>query len=321
MVKKNGEKNKNRNRDDKKIEDKFFKQTIPGINRLLKKLGINHTIVKLIPNEFLSYGDKSKRMDLSGLIDDNESTINLEFKANYPSIEEIENTLEYAIFLRSKYGKKVYSYIISTMNKEDTEYKIEWHNTDDYKIPLITLKKFDGDETIETIQRKIDNGEEILDDDLTDITAIAFMNSSKSPKELLIESIRLINQINPEDGEEINLDEITYVKNLLRLLAIKFTDSDEEFKEISRMIKMNGGLAERVFENMMEEAYDKAYEKVKKESNKEVFDEGYEKAKKEAKEEKYEIAKEFLKIGYTLEKIKKITKLETEEIQKLKNEG
>ena len=47
-------------RDYDKIEDKFFKQSISGINRLLNKLGIPHTIVEILPQEFLSYKEETK---------------------------------------------------------------------------------------------------------------------------------------------------------------------------------------------------------------------------------------------------------------------
>lgn len=126
-------------RDYDKIEDKFFKQSISGINRLLNKLGIPHTIVEILPQEFLSYKEETKIMDLGGLIDDEECAINLEFKSNYPSMEEIRNTLEYAFYLSSKTGKKVYSYIISTVNSKKTGYQIEWHNDDIYYYSIIHL--------------------------------------------------------------------------------------------------------------------------------------------------------------------------------------
>ena len=57
--------NEEKNTGDKdKIEDKYFKQSIPGLNRLLNILGIPGEIVEILPNEYQNYRDETKTMDL-----------------------------------------------------------------------------------------------------------------------------------------------------------------------------------------------------------------------------------------------------------------
>ena len=346
MNKKNFQKRK----DYMKIEDKFFKESLPGINRLLKKLGINHTIVEIVPNEFLNYKKETKTMDLGGLTerkensetenknenqkdikskdkylehankkemkglkDENMSPINIEFKSNYPTPKEIENTLEYSFYLASKYGKPVYSYIISTANKDHNDYKMVWHNNENYIIPLKTLKEFDAEETRLKIQNKLDKHEDITDEDLTDISVITFMNSDKDPKELLIISLNLINQINENNSVGITIDDINGVKNLLVLLAMKFTDTEEEFKEIERMVKMNGGILQGTAELLKSIGREEGIEKGRQEG----IEKGRQEVKKEWDEEKIETAKYLLSIGTSIEDISKATKLDIEEIKKL----
>ncbi len=300
------EKKKKSKTDYRKIEDKFFKQAIPGINRLLKKLGINHTIVKIIPNEFLSYANETKRMDLGGLIDEDGSPINIEFKSNYPSEDEIRNTLEYSFYLSSKEGKKVYSYIISTINDKNKSYPINWHNDDDYNIPVHTIKEFNAKETELKLQNKLSKGEPIDEDDLTDISILTFMDSPKSPIELIIDSIKLINQVNEENSEDITIDDINGVKSLLMLLSLKFTDTDEEYDEIIGMINMNGGLLQGTVEQL---------KRIGREEGKE---EGILIGKEEGMIiERKEIANKLIKEGMPIKTIAKITKLSEKEIEKI----
>ena len=85
--------------DKDKIEDKYFKQSIPGLNRLLNILGIPGEIVSILPNEYQNYRDETKTMDLVFDLKSKE-TLNLEFKSTYVKKEDIEKSLDYATYLR-----------------------------------------------------------------------------------------------------------------------------------------------------------------------------------------------------------------------------
>ena len=231
--------------DKDKIEDKYFKQSIPGLNRLLNVLGIPGEIVKILPNEYQNYRDETKTMDLVFDLKSKE-TLNLEFKSTYVKKEDIEKSLDYATYLRIKYKQKTNSYFISTVQKKDSEYEDEWHNDNRYKIPLKTFKEFSGEEHLENLKNLLEKGG--IDDEtqeLNDLLLIPFMESDKSPKELIVECITLANQI-----RTVNRDKLNDIKNLLLFLATKYTDTDEEFDEIERLVKMEGGMIQNTVKQM-----------------------------------------------------------------------
>lgn len=231
--------------DKDKIEDKYFKQSIPGLNRLLNILGIPGEIVSILPNEYQNYRDETKTMDLVFDLKSKE-TLNLEFKSTYVKKEDIEKSLDYATYLRIKYKQKTNSYFISTVQKKDSEYEDEWHNENKYKIPLKTFKEFSGEEHLENLKNLLEKGG--IDDEtqeLNDLLLIPFMESDKSPKELIVECITLANQI-----RTVNRDKLNDIKNLLLFLATKYTDTDEEFDEIERLVKMEGGMIQNTVKQM-----------------------------------------------------------------------
>ena len=217
--------------DKDKIEDKYFKQSIPGLNRLLNILGIPGEIVSILPNEYQNYRDETKTMDL----------------VLYVKKEDIEKSLDYATYLRIKYKQKTNSYFISTVQKKDSEYEDEWHNDNRYKIPLKTFKEFSGEEHLENLKDLLEKNE--IDDEteeLNDLLLIPFMESDKSPKELIVECITLANQI-----RTVNRDKLNDIKNLLLFLATKYTDTDEEFDEIERLVKMEGGMIQNTIKHFI----------------------------------------------------------------------
>ena len=83
-------------------------------------------------------------------------------------------------------------------------------------------------------------------EELNDLLLIPFMESDKSPKELIVECITLANQI-----RTVNRDKLNDIKNLLLFLATKYTDTDEEFDEIERLVKMEGGMIQNTIKHFI----------------------------------------------------------------------
>ena len=81
---------------------------------------------------------------------------------------------------------------------------------------------------------------------MNDLLLIPFMESDKSPKELIVECIMLANQI-----KTVNRDKLNDIKNLLLFLASKYTDTDEEFDEIERLVKMEGGMIQNTIKHFI----------------------------------------------------------------------
>ena len=255
--------NEEKNTGDKdKIEDKYFKQSIPGLNRLLNILGIPGEIVEILPNEYQNYRDETKTMDLVFDLKSKE-TLNLEFKSTYVNKKDIKNSLDYATYLRIKYNKKTNSYFISTIQKKDNEYKEKWHNDNKYIIQLKTFKELDAEEHLENLKSLLENNE-IYDktEEVNDLLLIPFMESDKSPKELIVECITLANQI-----KTVNRDNLNEIKNLLLFLASKYTDTEEEFDEIERLVKMEGGMIQNTINHFIrigrEEGIEEGERKIK----------------------------------------------------------
>ena len=217
-------------------------------------------------------------------------TLNLEFKSTYVDKNDIENSLDYATYLRIKHKKKTNSYFISTIQKKDNEYKEKWHNDNKYIIQLKTFKELDAEEHLENLKSLLKNNEiDDKSDEVNDLLLIPFMESDKSPKELIVECITLANQI-----KTVNRDKLNDIKNLLLFLATKYTDTDEEFDEIERLVKMEGGMIQNTVKHL---------KRIGKEQGRQL--------------EREEIAKKLKQNGMEIKEIEKITTLSQTKIQKL----
>ena len=103
------------------------------------------------------------------------------------------------------------------------------------------------------------------------------MESDKSPKELIVECITLANQI-----KTVNRDKLNDIKNLLLFLATKYTDTDEEFDEIERLVKMEGGMMQNTVKHLKRIGIETMAKELKKIGVKEeVIEEVTNNAKKE----------------------------------------
>lgn len=125
------------------------------------------------------------------------------------------------------------------------------------------------------------------------------MKSKKEPKELLIDSIKLINQINVNNSKGITIDDINSVKSLLILLTKKFAYTKEERAELIGMIKMEGGMLDSTIQILKEMGVN--------EQRDELIREG-----------KITTAKNLLKMGMPIKKISEATEIDIEEIKILK---
>ena len=114
-------------------------------------------------------------------------------------------------------------------------------------------------------------------DEVNDLLLIPFMESDKSPKELIVECITLANQI-----KTVNRDKLNDIKNLLLFLATKYTDTDEEFDEIERLVKMEGGMMQNTVKHLKRIGIETMAKELKKIGVKEeVIEEVTNNAKKE----------------------------------------
>lgn len=193
--------------------------------------------------------------------------------------------------MSTKYRRKVHTLVLSTHYNDNDELIFNWHNNDGFTIPYKSFKTLDGDKTINNISLKNKNNEELSKSEIGDLRILTFMKSKRSPKELLIKSIDLTVDAKMNETEKL------HTAVLQSFLAKKFITDNEEYKEVMKMIDESAldfkgilGRRDRIY-----------YEEGQKSRN-------------------YQIAKDLIKEGLDDETIKRITKLNQKEYEKLKQQ-
>ena len=222
---------------------------------------------------------------------DNEDIISLEAHSTAIRKEDKEKFFDYACYMSTKYRRKVHTLVLSTHYKDNDELIFNWHNNDGFTIPYKSFKTLDGDKTINNISLKNKNNEELSKSEIGDLRILTFMKSKRSPKELLIKSIELTVDAKMNETEKL------HTAVLQSFLAKKFITDSEEYKEVMKMIDESAldfkgilGRRDRIY-----------YEEGQKSRN-------------------YQIAKDLIKEGLDDETIKRITKLNQKEYEKLKQQ-
>ena len=202
-----------------------------------------------------------------------------------------EKFFDYACYMSTKYRRKVHTLVLSTHYNDNDELIFNWHNNDGFTIPYKSFKTLDGDKTINNISLKNKNNEELSKSEIGDLKILTFMKSKRSPKELLIKSIELTVDAKMNETEKL------HTAVLQSFLAKKFITDSEEYKEVMKMIDESAldfkgilGRRDRIY-----------YEEGQKSRN-------------------YQIAKDLIKEGLDDETIKRITKLNQKEYEKLKQQ-
>lgn len=222
---------------------------------------------------------------------DNNDIISLEAHSTAIRKEDKEKFFDYACYMSTKYRRKVHTLVLSTHYNDNDELIFNWHNNDGFTIPYKSFKTLDGDKTINNISLKNKNNEELSKSEIGDLKILTFMKSKRSPKELLIKSIELTVDAKMNETEKL------HTAVLQSFLAKKFITDSEEYKEVMKMIDESAldfkgilGRRDRIY-----------YEEGQKSRN-------------------YQIAKDLIKEGLDDETIKRITKLNQKEYEKLKQQ-
>lgn len=284
----------NEKTDLEKTEDKYFCLLYPGINTILEKFGFPYKIVRPCPTKIVTYDGKERRADFFGQLD-NEDIISLEAHSTAIRKEDKEKFFDYACYMSTKYRRKVHTLVLSTHYNDNDELIFNWHNNDGFTIPYKSFKTLDGDKTINNISLKNKNNEELSKSEIGDLRILTFMKSKRSPKELLIKSIELTCHAKMNETDKL------HTAVLQSFLAKKFVTDDEEYKEVMKMIEKSA----LDFEGILGRR-DKIY-----------YEEGIEEGKIRIK---HQIAKNLIKEGLDDETIKRITKLNQKEYEKLKQQ-
>ena len=191
--------------------------------------------------------------------------------------------------------------------------KLDWNGSSPFTIPYKSFNTFNAEKTINKISLKNKTQEQLNIDEIEDLRILTFMDSEKSHRELLIESVKLTNEALMDERQR------TFTKALQYFLARKYVENEKEFKEVMKMINKNsgecGGIFDRIEAMAREEEKEKNDKKIEQiiREQKEKYEKGIEKAKKEEKEKfekKLELAKiEMEKRGIDIKDIQIITQL------------
>lgn len=256
-----------RKTDYEKNEDKYFRLLYPSINTLLEKFGFEHKIIKHCPRDFVSYEGKLKRCDFVGFLD-NGDILNVEAQSTPITLKDKKKFFDYATYYSIKNqgkNRKVHTLVLSSYYEENDSVDYEWHGSSPFTIPYKSFNSFNAEKTINKISLKNKNKEELDKCEIDDLRILTFMESERSHKELLIESVKLTNET------VMNQNERVYTKTLQSFLARKFIQDDKEYRDVMKMIRINSGELGGVFDRIEKIGIEKGRRMEKKEE-KEKYD-------------------------------------------------
>ena len=260
-------------------------------NGLLKFIGIDYKIRRMISSELTSIGPNIHRLDFAGeadLEDDNVCVI-LECQTNLPTEDDITRFFQYVSSLRVFKKSKVELFILCTEKAPYT--KKDFIIKDDciYTMHMISLKQFKAREIFKNIENKLSNNEIITEEDIASLQVIVYTDYDETQLEVLLKTYNLIERI--AEKSEMDLNEKTAIIYLMDVLSANML-TEYEYKYFMEETVMILNPRERY-----------CVDKGRKE--------GIEK-------NKLEIAKKLLDEGESIEYISKITELPKKDILTIK---
>lgn len=265
--------------------DFIFKKTVQKYaNGVLRFLDIPYEIENIILSEIADTGPKIHRLDFAGIVKkgSEEICLILECQKKLPTEDDITRFFQYVSSLRILKNRKVELYILCI---EKTPYEKREYVLNDgctYHMHVISLKKFKAMEIFKRIENKIENNEEIADEDIARLQLIAYTDYRESTYEILKKAYEIVEKLN------IDINEIEAISYVLDVLSTNMLDDDGKSRLMEEK-KMRINPREEYFLN---------------------------KGKEEGKEEgKIETAINMLNDGMPLKKVLKLTGLTEKQIQ------
>ena len=259
----------------KQFKDYVFKKTVEKrVNGLLRFVGIPYEIHDIFISEITDFGPKLRRLDFVGEAekDSQNITLILECQSMIPTDEDIKRFFQYVASMRILKNNTVELYIICTENVPYTVREFEIKEDCIYTMHVISLKNYKAKEILKNVENKIENKEEVSDDDIAALQLIAFTDYDEPILELLIKTNELIGKLDIEKNEK---DAIFYI---MEVLSANMLDQDDRnrYSEVTTM--MLNPRDEYLFQKGKKEGIE--------EGRKEGFEEGFEKGFEEGKNQK-----------------------------------
>ena len=213
-------------------EDLIFKNISYNHGQLiLKLLNLDGKIVRFHPTEYSVPDPKMYKQDL--VIEVEDKLYIIEFQSSYVDIHDEKRFSLYSSLidhLRNIDNKNIEVHVLSTVEKEQTKvYKV---NEDAiFPIYIHSLKNYDGDKFLNMMDNKIENDEELLDDELITLCLVPFMNSRLDMEIIILNVVYVI--CNIEDSYK---DIYQFIKGIELIIADKFVKTHLIKKNIVNLL-------------------------------------------------------------------------------------
>lgn len=204
-------------------------------------------IVKVHETEFSMVEPKMYKPDF--VIEVLDKIYIIEFQSTYVEIKDKRFRFYSALIdhLKNKSNKDIEVHVLSTVEKEKTKiYKI----SDEAVFPIYihSLKSFDGDIIINSINNKITNKEHLIDDELILLTLVPFMTNSKNIEQSILRTTQLLTNIN-----DIDYDISQFVKGIELILADKFITTESIKTTVVNLLGGNMKIVEEYAQRIADE--------------------------------------------------------------------
>lgn len=216
--------------------DFIFKKTVQKYaNGVLKFLDIPYEIENIILSEIADAGPKIHRLDFAGIVKkgSEEICLILECQKKLPTEDDITRFFQYVSSLRVLKNRKVELYIlcITKAAYEKKEYVLNDGCT--YVMHVISLKKFKAMEIFKRIENKIENNEEIADEDIACLQLIAYTDYTESTYDILKKAYEIVEKLNIDINEK---EAISYILNILSTNMLDDMEKNRLMEENNMMI-------------------------------------------------------------------------------------
>lgn len=187
-------------------------------------------IVRVKATELPTITVSDRRMDFLFLLAD-DTYLHLEFQTTFNE-QDLDRFLQYDVSAYEKYKKPIQTVVIYGAGVEEA-LECKNYGSVKYKTKAVFMNNYDGDQMMQKLWTKVENGEELTETDELNLIFLPLMRSSVSRSERAIETVELTKRIADEEKQ---------VRLLATIIAIsdKFIDQQyvEKLVEVLGMAKV-----------------------------------------------------------------------------------
>ena len=261
--------------------------------------------------------DGEKRIDVCYIIclNDKRQLVDLEDESSRVNDETLKKIIHYSRNIECGRNIPVVSVITTTVPLEKCLKEMKISETKILKPIIISFPEFDGEEKLENLRNKINNGKIIDEMEALDLLFITKM--FKKDNELILEEVcELLSKMKVED-----LEFKENMKICMQCVIHKYAKTIEDIQRLEKVIKLTRKF-ETYEETLTRIGKEEGIEQGRKQGIEQGIEQGLEQGRKQGIEqekrknqkEKEEMAKKLLEMNIPMEKVKEVTNLNREKI-------